>query len=127
MLIVVLSLDTADGGCGKTKVDGDDNNYDSVGHNVVLTLILAMMLMVVMVWTNLFVMMMQMVVVVIAVFVRMLFLILKADEDDYGDEQTESVTGNSDECYQSCKTDMKVGVMQWRILKDTHSGKYTNE
>ena len=53
-----------------------------------------------------------MVVVVIVVFMRMLFLILKADEDDYGDEQTESATGNSDECYQSCKTDMKVGVMQ---------------
>ena len=41
--------DTVGGNCGKRKVDGDDNDYDSVDHIVVLTLILAMMLMVVMV------------------------------------------------------------------------------
>ena len=47
----------------------------------------------------------------IIVLMRMVFLILKDNENDDGDEQTESVTGDFDECNQSSKTEMKVGVM----------------
>ena len=49
--------------------------------------------------------------IMMVVLMRMVFLILKADEDDYGAEQTESVAGDFDECNQSSKTEMRVGVM----------------
>ena len=40
------------------------------------------------------------------------------DEADDGDEQTESVSGVLAECSGSCKMEMSVGVMRWRILKE---------
>ena len=60
-------------------------------------------------------MMTQMVMVVIAmimvVLMRIVFLILKTDQDKNGNEETESVAGDCDKCNQSSKTDMRVRVI----------------
>ena len=58
-------------------------------------------------------MMTQMVVIamILVVLMRIVFLILKTDQDKDDNEETESVAGDFDKCNQSCKTDMRVGVM----------------